>query len=268
MNGTEITSRDNSRVQHARKVRDGKIVDEIFIEGVRLCEQAVLANLTITEVLHTSRVLDDERAASLVSECVKRFPDTASVTESVFASLSDTKTPQGIAIIAIRPVCDQNTFERRQSEVPLIVVLHRLNNPSNAGAILRAAEGAGATGIIVTEGTTDVFSPKALRGAMGSSFRLPIWAKPQLETAIDWCKLRGIQTICADAHAARSYTQFDWTNPCALLVGPEADGFTPSELALTDDAVKIPMRESVESLNVAVATAVVLYEAARQRNTL
>lgn len=268
MSENVITSRDNDRVRHARKVRDGKLIDEIFIEGVRLCEQAAHANLKITDVLHTAPIQTDERAARVLAELGMSFDDAGVVTENVFSSLSDTKTPQGIAVLAMRPRTDQTDFARALKDLPLLVIMHKLNNSSNAGAILRAAEGAGTTGIIATAGTADLFSPKALRGAMGSSFRLPIWTGPQLQTALDWCRNRGVRTISADAHAERAYTEFDWTIPCALIVGQEADGLTADELALSDDALKIPMRESVESLNVAVATAVVLYEAARQRKTL
>lgn len=263
-----ITSRDNNRVRHARKVREGNIPHEIFIEGVRLCEQAAFANLEITEVLHTEQLPTDQRAANVLSEVGKTFRDPAVVTENVFASLSDTKTPQGLAILAVRPSANESDFKRALQDIPLIVIIHKLNNPSNAGAIVRAAEGAGATGIIATAGTADLFSPKALRGAMGSSFRLPIWAGPQLNASIEWCRGRGIQTICADARARRPYTEFDWTVACALLIGPEAAGLSTEDFSLADDAVRIPMRESVESLNAAVATAVVLYEAARQRKTL
>lgn len=267
MSENVITSRDNSRVRHARKVRDGKVPDEIFIEGVRLCEQAANANLTITDVLHTEHTQTDQRAARLLSEFGRNFTDAVVVTDNVFASLSDTKTPQGIAVLATRPSSDAKDFERSLKDVPLIVIMHTLNNPSNAGAILRAAEGAGATGIIATEGTSDLFSPKALRGAMGSSFRLPIWSGPKLEAALAWCRGHGVRTICADANAERAYTEFDWTAACAVVVGPEANGLTVDEVALSDAALRIPMCESVESLNVAIATAVILYEAARQRMT-
>ena len=140
-----ITSRDNNRVRHARKVRDGKLPDEIFIEGVRLCEQAAQANLKITDVLFTERLQTDDRAARVLSDFGRSFADSAVVAENVFASLSDTKTPQGIAVLATRPSSDEKDFERALRDVPLIVIMHRLNNPANAGAILRAAEGAGAT---------------------------------------------------------------------------------------------------------------------------
>ena len=143
--------------------------------------------------------------------------------------------------------------------------MHRITNPVNAGAILRTAEATGATGAIATENATDPFSPKALRGAMGAAFRLPVWYRPGYAQALDWCAQRGIKTVCADLNARKNYTEFDWTSPCALILGPETAGLWPAEIAAADDAVRIPMREPVESLNVSVATGVLLYEAARQR---
>jgi TrmH family RNA methyltransferase len=260
-----ITSRDNERVRHARSVREGKAVGEIFIEGVRLCEEAARARLVVKDVLHTEELSRDERGAQLLSDLKKTRARAAVVGEKIFASLSDTKTPQGIIVLAARPQTDASVLEQALNEDSLIVILHQLNNPANAGAILRTAEAAGACGIIATAGTTDLFSPKALRGAMGSSFRLPVWTDAQFSEALKWCAARGILTICADVRAARSHTEFDWTISRALIVGAEASGLSDDEIAQADEALKIPMRPPVESLNVAVAAAIVLYEAARQR---
>jgi TrmH family RNA methyltransferase len=267
MNDDVITSRDNSRVRRARAVREGKVSGEIFIEGVRLCEEAARAGLRIQEVLHTVEVASDERGSRLLDELNKGGRPTVAVSEKVFASLSDTKTPQGVVILAERPRTETSVLENVSADVPLLVVMHRLNNPSNAGAILRTAEAAGATAIISTAGTTDLFSPKALRGAMGSSFRLPVWTGAEFSEVLKWCAGRGIRTICADTRATREHTDYDWKIPRALIVGAEASGLDDDEIALADDALRIPMRAPVESLNVAVAAAIVLYEAARQRQS-
>jgi TrmH family RNA methyltransferase len=265
MNESVITSRDNEAVRRARSVRDGKAEGEMFIEGVRLCEEAARARLLIKDVLLTEELARDERGARLLSELEGGGARIFRVSEKVFASLSDTKTPQGIVVIAARPQTNANTLDAALQSVSLVVILHGLNNPSNAGAIVRTAEAAGATGIITTPGTTDLFSPKALRGAMGSSFRLAFWTGARFEEAIEWCRERGLRTICADLRAARAHTEFDWTQPRALIVGSEAHGLSPAEIAQADEALLIPMRPPVESLNVAVAAAIILYEAARQR---
>ncbi len=100
---------------------------------------------------------------------------------------------------------------------------------------------------------------------MGSAFRLPLWTGPTLEEALGWCAEKGIHTVATDAAAASKHTEIDWTTPRAVVLGPEAGGLSGAELRATDEAVRIPMREPVESLNLATALAVVLYEAARQR---
>src|SRR5437660_1507251 len=149
--------------------------------------------------------------------------------------------------------------------IPLVVLMHAVNNPPNAGAMLRVAEAAGATAVITTRGSTDPLSPKALRGSMGSAFRLPLWTGATFEEALRWCTERGVRTVSADAEATTTHTEIDWTTPRAVVVGPEAGGLSDAEKRAADECVRIPMREPVESLNVAVALGVVLYEAARQR---
>ncbi|MCA1555741.1 MAG: RNA methyltransferase [Acidobacteria bacterium] len=151
------------------------------------------------------------------------------------------------------------------SEKPLIVILHQVNNPANAGAMLRVAEAAGASGVIAIAGSTDLLSPKALRGAMGSSFRLPLWTKADLAEVASWCGERGIRTVSTDLSARQSHTDLAWTDAHAIIMGAEADGLKEREIQVMDERIRIPMRSPVESLNVAVALAVILYEAARQR---
>lgn len=263
-----ITSRENQLAKQARAVRDGRVRGLIFVEGLRLCEEAAEAGLSITDVLYTERFAEDERGARLLRALLEKSERAALVSESVLESVSDTKTPQGVLALAERPRTGALELERRaleDSSSPFLLVMHRTNNPANAGAILRTAEAAGATGVVTTAGTTDILSPKALRGAMGSGFRLPLWTDAAYDEALAWCASRGIRTVCADVRARRSYTELDWTTPRALILGPEATGLSEQEAAAADEAVSIPMRAPVESLNVAVAAAILLYEAARQR---
>ncbi|HYJ45492.1 MAG TPA: RNA methyltransferase [Pyrinomonadaceae bacterium] len=267
MNEREITSRDNALMKHARAVRDRKVRSQVFVEGLRLCEEVrhSLSVDDIMDVIYTERMARDPRGASLLNSLRQEGGKLSCVSESVFASISDTKTPQGIAILASRPETDQSSFSEIPKKLPLLLILHRINNPSNAGALLRTAEAAGVTGVILTAGSTDIFSPKALRGAMGASFRLRLWTEADFFEALNFCRERGIRTVCAGLQAGRAHTDVDWTVPSALIVGSEATGLEPSETAAADESLRIPMRPPVESLNVAVATGIVLYEAARQR---
>jgi TrmH family RNA methyltransferase len=263
-----INSRDNQLARHARAVRDGRVAGEIFIEGFRLSMEAARATLAIEHLLCTEKFAQDERGSQLFALLGKARQRVSLVSEHVFASLSDTKTPQGIIILAARPHTGRAALEERMdAEPPLLIVMHRLNNPSNAGAILRTAEAAGATGGATTRSTTDLFSPKALRGAMGSSFRLPLWLNAGFEEILNWCRRHSIRTVGADVRATHTHTELDWTKPSALIVGAESMGLQSEEAEALDVSVRIPMRAAVESLNVSVASAVMLYEAARQRTS-
>lgn len=266
-----IASRGNKLVKFLRAVRDGREKDFIFIEGVRLCEEAASrTDLVITEAIYVPDLIKNKRGARLLELLgARRGVRLAATTEEVFAFVSDTKTAQGIALIAERPQTTEplqldTGFEESSTIAPLFVVLHGVANPSNAGAILRAAEAAGASGAIATEGTCDLFAPKALRGAMGSSFRLPLWTNAGADTVARWCIKRGVSLYSLDARGARLYTEVDWRLPSAVVVGSESAGFPENSIA--GEMLRIQMRPPVESLNVAVALAVVLYEAARQRS--
>jgi RNA methyltransferase, TrmH family len=260
-----IESRDNSLLRRARAVRDGKIEDSIFVEGLRLCEEALSSGLQIEAVIYSEHVLRKPRGANLIEKLTAVAKTVATVSEKLSESVSSTKTPQGIVLLAARPPSVREALAAKQPKVPLLVILVAINNPANVGAILRTAEAAGATGIILTANTADPFSPKALRGAMGSAFRVPVWTGPDFSEAMSWCASRNIATVAADASAETDFAEVDWRQPRALIVGREAEGFSSKELAAASAVVRIPMQGAAESLNVAVAAGVILFEAARQR---
>ena len=261
----KITSRDNSLLQRARAVRDGKVEGSIFVEGLRLCEEALRSGPEIEAVIYSEQIARKDRAAELIRGLERAANKSGTVNEKLLASISYTKTPQGIIVLAARPSITETEFKRRQPAKPLLIILHGINNPVNVGAIVRTAEAAGATGIITTGGTADPFSPKSLRGAMGAAFRLPFWTGVDYPQVIDWCRKQKIQTVCADTDGAESYTEIDWQRPTALIMGSESHGLSTDEISAADHVVSIPMKGSTESLNVAVAAGILLYEASRQR---
>ena len=265
VSGKIITSRNNSTVILARQVRDGKLRKEIFIEGVRLCEEALRADMEIHEALATEKILGEERRLQLLEEFRQKGLKISIISEKVMNSLSATKATQGMILIARRPLTGKEILEKNLSDVPLIVIVHGMNNPSNAGAILRTAEAAGATGLIATTGTTYLFAPKALRGAMGSSFRLPLWLGAEFSEALAWCRKRRISAVATAADGTKTFSEIGWTVARAIIIGPEASGLTDEEISAADECVSIPMQQPVESLNAAVACGIILYEAARQR---
>jgi RNA methyltransferase, TrmH family len=264
-NSKLITSRDNSLLRLARAVRDGKEDHLIFVEGLRLCEEALSSGLPIHAVIFSQELAKKDRASALLAELTKQCDRLGEVSESLLTSVSYTKTPQGMIVLAERPASGKAILETNKT-VPLLVLLDGINNPVNVGAILRSAEAAGATGVITTGNSSDPFSPKALRGAMGSAFRLPIWSGASYEEALNWCADHKIKTVAADLSATKQHTEIDWKGPRALVVGTESTGLSPEQIRMADETVRIPMLGKVESLNVGVATALLLYEAHRQRS--
>ena len=252
-----ITSPANERLKHARRVREGREPELIFIEGERLVAEAVQAKLTLHTAFHQPE--PNERAAALLAEMT--CPRYA-VSEAVMTTLSDTVTTQGLIVLAERP---QATLDQALSTGSLFVALDAVQDPGNAGTILRSAEAAGAAAVIAMKGTVDLFAPKVLRSAMGSAFRLPLAVEVTTDEWLAACASRGIQVVAAAAEAELNYDEYDWRQPALLLLGNEGNGLSRELLERADVRVKIPLHPPVESLNVAAAAAVILFEAARQR---
>ena len=263
----KITSRDNPKIKRARKVREGLIESLIFIEGLRLAEEILRSNLKIADVFFTENFTKTERGQAFLQH-IGIF-NLSEVADKVFDWLSDTKNSQGIIIICEKPEADKVHVEKdllSPKKLPLVVLLHRINNPSNLGAILRTCEAVNVSGVILTKNSADVFSPKALRGAMGASLRLPIWTNAAFDEVLDWSKDKNLVSVCADVNARKSYLEIDWKTPRLLIFGSEAHGLSDEERKAVNENLLIPMDNDVESLNLAVSCGVILFEAKRQFN--
>jgi TrmH family RNA methyltransferase len=253
-----IASRDNTKLKLARSVRDGREPSLIFIEGIRLFDEAVRSGLDIQHVLISSDVSDPVKLAELP---VTQRSTAVKVASRLFDSISDTASSQGVLALAAKPI-------HRVPDLPfgLMVLLHNVNNPSNLGAVVRTAEAAGVAGLITTTGSADAFSPKALRASMGSAFRLPIVEGLDFDDAIAWARKRGLVSTAADISGESSYLEVDLKIPRLVIFGSEAHGLDDRELASIDEKILIPMENEVESLNLAVSSGIILFEAKRQRN--
>lgn len=261
----KITSRDNSKLKFARKVRDGRVADLIFVEGLRLAEEVLRSNVEISEVFFTAQFAETERGIIFLNQTANH----TEVSENIFNSLADTKTSQGIVLICAKPETSQRRIESDlpKHEFPLVVLLHETNNPSNLGAILRTAEAANVAGVIITKNSADAFSPKALRSAMGANLRLPMWTNADFSEVLDWAREQNLVSICADINSNKSYTEIDWKKPRLLIFGSEAHGLSAKEREMIDESLLIPMENNVESLNLAVSCGIILFEAKKNRHT-
>ena len=264
-----IKSRDNQRLKFARHVRDGRESSYIFIEGRRLVDEALRADLKIKCCF----TVDGAYAAAMFEKFSQPLLDIFEVPERFFNSISDTKQSQGIILIAERPSTDARSLienKLKTSTVPIVIFLHEVNNPSNLGAVIRTVEAAGAAGVITSMRSADVFSARSLRAAMGSAFRLPVWANADWDRVNDWATSAGLIATASDPAAATDHTKMNWRVPRLLICGSEAHGLSNFESKSIEETVRIAMEPQVESLNLAVSAGIILFEARRQmaRNSI
>lgn len=254
----KIEKRSDPMIRHLRKVRDGEDHERVFCEGFRLVEELLKSGWPVQEAYATPET--EDRARALLHKHGSPTAPLRLLSESVMAFVSSVETPPGLIAVA-----KKKRTPSTSPAAPLIVVLHGLQLPQNVGALLRSAEAAGASEVWTTRSTADPFNPKALRGSSGSAFRLPIFAYTSLADVARDLKTRGVLLVAAHQDGAVPYDRVDWCAPTALAVGSEGAGFAGSDASLFDLTIRIPMAGAVESLNVANAASVCLFEAARQR---
>jgi len=255
-----IRSRSNPLYKRLAALKERAEQELCLLEGAKLVEEALAAGVVIREAV-AGRRAETQRGA-LLSLLRSNGVPVRLFDEALVASLSDAETSQGLLAIAERPRADE---ARLYAGTPLILVAVAVQNPGNIGALLRTAEAAGATGAYLTTGCADPFSWKALRGSMGSAFRLPLVGGLSVDDAVARLHARKLPVVAARADAVQSYDGFDWRAGAALLLGNEGAGLPADVTRAASARVRIPIAATVESLNVSAAAAVLLFEAARQR---
>jgi TrmH family RNA methyltransferase len=258
-----ISSRQNPIVSRFRELARGRGSDgTILLDGEHLVQEALGSGITLDTVAFAERVVD-RMAEGLVARVERAGAHTVRVPEQVLAAISPVRQPSGIVAIARAPMA---TLEHVLASSPqLLLVRAGVQDAGNVGAIVRAADGCGATGLITTESTADPFGWKALRGAMGSTFRLPIAVNQPLASTIERLDRLHIPLLAAVPRDGTPMPECDLTGPIAVMLGGEGAGLPDDIAARASARVTIPMRPPVESLNVAITGALILYEASRQR---
>lgn len=255
-----ITSPANERLKHARRVRDGREDNLIFVEGERLIEECLQSGLALKECFHSPET--SPRAEKILSELANRGCPLLPTAEAVLATISDTVNTQGLMLIAERPSATLNQVIATNG---LIVCLDAVQDPGNFGTIIRTAEAAGIVGVISLKGSVDAFAPKTLRSAMGSAFRLPIVTDVEADELIAKARSTGLKLVATAADGETVYSDFNWGERAIIIFGNEANGVRQELLEQSDTRIRIPLCSPVESLNVASAAAAILFEAARQK---
>ncbi|MCC8051867.1 MAG: RNA methyltransferase [Clostridiales bacterium] len=285
-----ITSTSNARVkdliQLRKKAKERNERDVFVTEGPKMFRETPSERLLETFISESfyrkeKKLFDDGRPVTVLSD-------------RVFESVSDTRTPQGVLcvvrqfhyqledLMGRRPATasDAGTsraitaFEAGDSmcqtgtakvSAPLLIALENLQDPGNLGTILRTAEGAGVTGILLGPGCVDIYNPKVIRSTMGSIYRVPFYYTEDLRRDLQALRQKGVRWYAAHLEGSVPYDEISYNGPAGFLIGNESRGLTPETAALADQSIRIPMCGQVESLNASVAASLLIYEANRQR---
>lgn len=254
-----ITSNSNPQVKNIiQLVKKAKARNEqrlFVVEGVKMFAEAPkewIRQVYVSESFETKKE-HKELLAHVSCEVVS---------DSVFKTMSDTQTPQGILALLQQP---SYGVEDLLNQPAHLLVLEDIQDPGNLGTMFRTGEGAGISGIIMSRGTVDAFNPKVVRSTMGSIFRVPFFVAEDLKGIIEELKRRGVKHYAAHLLGSCSYDEPDYTGATAFLIGNEGNGLSDDIASLADCRIRIPMAGQVESLNAAIAATLLMYETARQR---
>ena len=290
-----ITSTSNQKVKELIRLKEKSRIREeekLFLaEGPRMAEEIPMEWIDCLYVSESYEKKCGEQTAAYKKAGVR----TETLSDEVFARVSDTKTPQGVLaavhmpeysfadILGVKKAAAhthvqrafmQDPFEGHfaardgaagRARLPLVLVLDNLQDPGNMGTVFRSAEAAGASGILMSKDCVDVYNPKVIRSTMGAIFRLPFYRAEDLPGAVMGLKDGGLRVYAAHLEGRRTYDGEDYRRGCAFLIGNEGNGLRQEVAECADCRIRIPMEGCTESLNAAVAASNLLFEAARQR---
>lgn len=260
-----LTGSQNPLIKEVRALRNKSGREEkglYFIEGARFVAEALKENIRIRYVV----VSETFSSGSGSYELLKKLNDTEIncyvVPDSLFASISDTQTPQGIlAVLGL----ERKQLMDAELSGGLLVILDTIKDPGNMGAIIRTADAAGCTGVIVPDGCVDVFNPKVLRSTMGSIFHVPVYHCSNIVEAMNIARDSGFILCAAHLEGSISIYEADLSGQVALIIGSEAEGIGNETAENSDLLIRIPMEGRAESLNASVAAGIMIFEAMRQK---
>ncbi len=261
-----ITATSNKRIKWlvtlSEKAKERKKEGVFLVEGIKMFEEAT--EDYIKEVYVSESFLSKYSNENELMEKLQKVSYEI-VSDEVFKKISDTKTPQGI--LCVMKQYKYTLEDLLKKENPMFVLLEDIQDPGNLGTILRTAEGAGVDGIIMTKETVDIYNPKTIRATMGSVYRIPFIYVDSLKEVIEILQKNNISVYAAHLLGRTYYDSFDFKKGSAFLIGNEGNGLKKETADLANSYLKIPMEGKVESLNAAIATSLLMYEAYRQRRS-
>jgi len=258
-----ISSPRNKRVARAVRLKKRALREKdrrFLVEGVQGVREAVASDAAVHDVFH-SGASDGRREAVLDGARSAGVP-VNEVSADIMARLTSAVTPQGLVAVSEFVDVPLSAVPEGATSIPVLV---EVRDPGNAGTIVRSADAAGADAVVFTRSSVDPYNPKAVRASAGSIFHLPVVREAGAGEAVEGLRARGFRILAATARGECSVYEADLTGPTAFLFGNEAHGLGEDHLALADQSIRVPIAGGAESLNLAAATALVLFESARQR---
>ena len=257
-----ITSKDNETIKHIKKLKEKKYRDEyneFIIEGIKMIEEALIEKARIKSIIICE---DCKNQGNIPNDLMYEIAkcNCIYVTEKIFRTITDVSNPQGIMAIIEK----NNKEEDIDYKASNFLILDNIQDPGNMGTILRTADSLNIKQVIISKGSSDVFSPKVVRSTMGAIFRISIIESEDLVKTIKDLKKHKINIVVTSLDTNKSMYNIDY-NKSAIVIGNEANGVSKEIQDLADNKVKIPMIGKTESLNASVATAIILYEAMRNK---
>lgn len=258
----EITGLQNPVVKAAAELKQKKYRQQqgrFLAEGLRTVEEAVRYG-AVQSIFYTA--IEDERTRTVLEEAAAKQVKLICVSEAVLKKIADTETPQGVIA-----VCEmgKSSVEDLLATGQMLLVLDRVGDPGNIGTMLRTADAAGLGGFVLLKGSADIYAPKTVRASMGSLFHLPVVSGVSEAEFVSSARKAGYELLVTCLDGADNLYKADLRGRLAFVMGNEANGVTDSLLEAADKRVFIPMQGRAESLNVAMAAGVVMFEALRQR---
>jgi TrmH family RNA methyltransferase len=258
-----ISSRQNAIVARYRDAARGGADQPLLLDGTHLLREAIAAGTELLHLLVAADAVDMSEVTDLVSIAAARNVAIAVGSSMVMEAASPVRSSSPIVALAVRPALSKFPYG---GSSPLVVIGCDVQDPGNVGAIVRVSEAAGATGVVLAGMSADPFGWKALRGSMGGALRMSIATTSTVEGAVNHARAHGIPVVATVPRDGVPLFESRLDGAAALLIGGEGAGLSSEVIRNADGRITIPMEHPVESLNAAVATAIVLYEARRQRS--
>ncbi|HZK18364.1 MAG TPA: RNA methyltransferase [Clostridia bacterium] len=249
-----------------RKFREAE--GKFLVEGVRFVEEALKSDWEVEALICSHSFRASDRNLNFFRDvCIHETPLWLAA-DNIIKAVTSTQTPQGIvALVRIKETTIDHILapNNDSNRNPLVLVVDGVQDPGNLGTMIRNADAAGVDGVVLLKGTVDLFNPKALRATMGSLFHIPV-VDATIEDFGEKAKNNGVRVFVADPKGQIAVWEADLTLPVALVLANEAHGVSDAVKSIADKFVTIPMPGKAESLNVATSTAIILYEAVKQRS--